>query len=257
VVLKKLGWGHFSTVWLAFSLFDKKLYALKILKSNKKYLDSAFDEEEICKIIAENYLSSTWTKSVKQYFTQTLRKEPSEIVINRETTHCIQMYDWFFHHGPNGKHFVMAFEVLGKNLLSLVKAYDYHGIPMPIVREITRQLLMSLDYMHRICGLIHTDLKPENITFALKEGEEFDLMYKHVFSTPLIDMYEREEKIILNKKQAKNQKKKDRLKKKKNAAKQGAPSTTVAATVEDEDGNEEEEESKQEETATVPKSKAA
>lgn len=53
--MRKLGWGHFSTVWLAFSLADKKLYALKVLKSHKKYLESAFDEEEICKVIADNY----------------------------------------------------------------------------------------------------------------------------------------------------------------------------------------------------------
>ena len=84
----------------------------------------------------------------------------------------------------------MSFEVLGKNLLSLVKKYDYRGIPMPIVREITKQLLMALDYMHRICKLIHTDLKPENITFALKEEEEFQLLYDHVLSTPLVDLYE-------------------------------------------------------------------
>jgi serine/threonine-protein kinase SRPK3 len=32
----------------------------------------------------------------------------------------------------------MAFEVLGKNLLSLIKQYDYKGIPINIVREITR-----------------------------------------------------------------------------------------------------------------------
>lgn len=67
VILRKLGWGHFSTVWLAFSLQDKKLYALKILKSHKKYLESAFDEEAICKIIADNYQSSVWHKSVKSY----------------------------------------------------------------------------------------------------------------------------------------------------------------------------------------------
>lgn len=30
LVLKKLGWGHFSTVWLALKLQDKQLYALKI-----------------------------------------------------------------------------------------------------------------------------------------------------------------------------------------------------------------------------------
>jgi len=28
--LRKLGWGHFSTVWLALKLSDKELYALKI-----------------------------------------------------------------------------------------------------------------------------------------------------------------------------------------------------------------------------------
>jgi hypothetical protein len=32
----------------------------------------------------------------------------------------------------------MAFEVLGKNLLSLIKKYDYEGIPMNTVREICR-----------------------------------------------------------------------------------------------------------------------
>jgi serine/threonine-protein kinase SRPK3 len=74
---------------------------------------------------------------------------------------------------------------------------------------------MGLDYMHRICGLIHTDLKPENVTFGLREGEMFDLLYRHVFNTPLVELYEREERIILNKKQQKNQKKKDRKRKKK------------------------------------------
>ena len=35
-------------------------------------------------------------------------------------------------------HSVMAFEVLGKNLLSMIKKYDYKGIPVPLVRDITR-----------------------------------------------------------------------------------------------------------------------
>ena len=48
------------------------------------------------------------------------------------------MYDWFFHHSINGRHFVMGFEVLGKNLLNLIKKYNYRGIPIPLVREITK-----------------------------------------------------------------------------------------------------------------------
>jgi serine/threonine protein kinase len=63
---------------------------------------------------------------------------------------------------------------------------------------------MGLDYMHRICRLIHTDIKPENIVFSLKEQEKFELLYKYVLSTPLVDLYESTDKIILNKKQQKN-----------------------------------------------------
>jgi hypothetical protein len=52
IILKKLGWGHFSTVWLAFKLSDKQLYALKIQKSAEKYYESGFEEEEILQIVA-------------------------------------------------------------------------------------------------------------------------------------------------------------------------------------------------------------
>jgi serine/threonine-protein kinase SRPK3 len=109
----------------------------------------------------------------------------------------------------------MSFEVLGKNLLLLIKKYDYRGIPIPMVREIIKQVLMGLDYMHRICHLIHTDLKPENINFAFKEEDEFDLLYTHVLLTPLVEIFDHKDKIILNKKQMNNQKKKERKKKKK------------------------------------------
>jgi len=109
----------------------------------------------------------------------------------------------------------MAFELLGKNLLSMIKKYDYKGIPIPVVRRITRQLLLGLDYMHSVCGIIHTDLKPENCVFSLTEQERFELLYKHVLNTPLIEQFETDKPIILNSKQAKNQKKKERKKRKK------------------------------------------
>lgn len=120
-----------------------------------------------------------------------------------------------------GKHFVMAFEVLGKNLLSVIKKYDYRGIPIPVVRNIAKQMLLGLDYMHRVCGVIHTDLKPENAVFALSERDRFQMLFDHVINTPLIDLFESTGPIILNKKQLANQKKKERKKKKKQEARQG------------------------------------
>lgn len=85
----------------------------------------------------------------------------------------------------------MVFEALGDNLLALIKAYKYHGIPVPLVRKFTRQICLGLDFLHRCvpgrhyctalqlgslsapplrrhCGIIHTDLKPENVLLTAK-----------------------------------------------------------------------------------------
>jgi serine/threonine-protein kinase SRPK3 len=63
--------------------------------------------------------------------------------------HCCRLLDSFEHSGPHGRHVCMLFEVLGDNLLALIKAFDYKGVPLPVVRTLTRQMLVALDYLHR------------------------------------------------------------------------------------------------------------
>jgi serine/threonine protein kinase len=65
----------------------------------------------------------------------------------------------------------MVFEILGVNLLEVIKRYNYKGVPFPIVRVMAKQLLMGLDYLNRICKIIHTDLKPENVSLCLTPKE--------------------------------------------------------------------------------------
>jgi len=88
-----------------------------------------------------------------------------------DTSHCVQLLNSFIHHGPNGKHFVMVFEILGVNFLEIIKRYNYQGVPMPLARRLARQCLIGLDYMHRMCKIIHTDFKPENVVICLKDSE--------------------------------------------------------------------------------------
>jgi serine/threonine-protein kinase SRPK3 len=57
----------------------------------------------------------------------------------------------------------MVFEVLGDNLLSLIREYNHRGVPLPVVRHLSKQMLIALDFLHTTCGIIHTDLKPENV----------------------------------------------------------------------------------------------
>jgi serine/threonine-protein kinase SRPK3 len=65
----------------------------------------------------------------------------------------------------------MVFEVLGENLLGLIKRYQNRGVPEHIVRQIAKQVLLGLDYVHRCCGIIHTDLKPENVLICIDDVE--------------------------------------------------------------------------------------
>ena len=65
----------------------------------------------------------------------------------------------------------MVFEVMGVTLLEIIKRYNYKGIPLPLVRIITKQILIGLDFLHRICHIIHTDLKPENVLVCLTNDE--------------------------------------------------------------------------------------
>ncbi|XRB21310.1 serine/threonine-protein kinase SRPK3 [Pseudoscourfieldia marina] len=137
-VLEKLGWGHFSTVWLVRSTNEANtLGALKVQKSAEHYTEAARDEMAILRQIA--------------------RGDP------KGDKNVVRLLDSFDVRGPNGLHVCMVFEPLGDNLLSLIKRYDYHGVPLEIVRNIARQLLVALDYLHREHSVIHTDLKPENV----------------------------------------------------------------------------------------------
>jgi serine/threonine-protein kinase SRPK3 len=61
----------------------------------------------------------------------------------------------------------MVFEILGVNLLEIIKRYNCEGVPMHLCRAIAKQVLIGLDYLHRICGIIHTDLKPEYVLLCL------------------------------------------------------------------------------------------
>ena len=54
-------------------------------------------------------------------------------------------------------------QVLGDNLLELIREFNCEGIPVGIVKHLTRQILVALDYLHEKLQIIHTDLKPENV----------------------------------------------------------------------------------------------
>ncbi|KAK5626659.1 hypothetical protein RRF57_002374 [Xylaria bambusicola] len=147
-VVRKLGWGHFSTVWLSRDNTNGKHVALKVVRSASHYTETAIDEVKLLQKIVQANPNHPGRKYV------------------------VSLLDSFEHKGPNGVHICMVFEVLGENLLGLIKKWQHRGIPRELVMQITKQVLMGLDYLHRECGIIHTDLKPENVLIEIGDVEQ-------------------------------------------------------------------------------------
>ena len=152
-VVRKLGWGHFSTVWLSKDNTTGKHVALKVVRSAAHYTETALDEIKLLnKVVDAN------------------KEHPGR-------QYVVSLLDSFNHKGPHGVHVCMVFEVLGENLLGLIKRWNHRGIPMPLVKQITKQVLLGLDYLHRECGIIHTDLKPENVLIEIGDVEQIVKTY--------------------------------------------------------------------------------
>ncbi|CAH1782643.1 unnamed protein product [Owenia fusiformis] len=145
-VVRKLGWGHFSTVWLCWDLKERRFVALKVVKSAEHYTETALDEIKLLKCVRDSDVLDPY----------------------REKT--VQLLDDFKISGVNGTHVCMVFEVLGHNLLKLIIRSNYQGVPIANVKTIIRQTLEGLHYLHTKCKIIHTDIKPENILICVDEN---------------------------------------------------------------------------------------
>ncbi|XP_077028552.1 SRSF protein kinase 3-like [Agelaius phoeniceus] len=115
-VVRKLGWGHFSTVWLCWDLRRKRFVALKVVKSAPQYTETALDEIKLLKCVRDS--------------------DPSD----PKRENIVQLIDDFKISGVNGVHVCMVLEVLGQQLLRWIIKSNYQGLPLPCVKSIVRQV---------------------------------------------------------------------------------------------------------------------
>ena len=101
IPLKYLGRGTFSQVWLVYDLANDRYLAMKCVKP--KYFRYSKDEIKIMHEI---------TKS-----------DPD----NKQQ--IMHMYDFFVYNEGDDRIMCMLFEVLGSELMKLMKKYNYKGLP--------------------------------------------------------------------------------------------------------------------------------
>jgi len=149
---KQVGLGTFGRVVECIDLHSRNrrrdggsaLVAIKIVRSVKRYCESAKIEAEIVGQINRRG--------------------------GRGLSHCVVLHDGFTFYG----HFCLVFESLGPSLYDFMKKHDYRPFPMICIQDFAVQLLETMEFLHSF-GLIHTDLKIENI--LLTNGRE--VTYRH------------------------------------------------------------------------------
>jgi hypothetical protein len=130
-VLKKLGWGHFSTVWYSLDSRTGKHVALKVQKSADNYTDAAYDEIELLRTAqlkaeeADASLTLEWRSEQRhaveelQAFEESGAPPPEEgspeddrlqqlrdflrLPQPHFESHVVGLVDHFIHVGPHGK----------------------------------------------------------------------------------------------------------------------------------------------------------
>lgn len=218
-IIEKIGFGYFSTVWLCNDLKNHEFVALKIQKSGVSYMEAAMDEIDIINKVHRNTSNPKW--------------------LDGENNHIVKISSHFMHRGPNGNHVCIAFEVLGANLVQLMHYYNFKGVPIETCKNIIKQSLIALNYLHRICGVIHTDIKPENILLTLSEGQVKELkstskisnIIPHVHEKIYTEMQKEENpcKAVLNRREKKKIHK--RLKKDERKARRGIKDPPVEVII--------------------------
>jgi len=142
VVQKLLGDGTFGRVLGCMDMQTKENVAVKVVKGVRRYCEHAEAEAEV--------------------LSEILRLDPGRQSL------CVELRDHFLH--PR-QHYCIVFEPLDISVRDFLKATGNMGLYLSDIRQLARQLLQSLSFLHRI-GVTHTDLKCRNV--MLRDGS-FDV----------------------------------------------------------------------------------
>lgn len=128
-----LGVGVFSVVWPCADS-NNKLVALKVIRYQEHFRRYA-DKEVL----------------IMQRVTELAAQDPEG------SAQIATMRDFFVHKVGQVEHLCMAFEKLEDNLRTVGR------LPLDKVLRFSKQILVGLRYLHDIVGLVHCDVKPDNL----------------------------------------------------------------------------------------------
>ncbi|KAF9237968.1 kinase-like domain-containing protein, partial [Melanogaster broomeanus] len=147
-IIRKLGWGQHSSVWLARDT-GQRYVAVKILSSHATQVQGRLANE------------LAFSQRI-----QDMSKSSAHVGGN----HLTAPLDNFQLTSAHGSHLCIVYEAMGS--FSSTFQGQTKKLPVNMAKNVARQLLLALDFLHRECHIIHTDIKPDNILIKLDDPDK-------------------------------------------------------------------------------------
>ena len=142
VAIHMIGNGSFSEVWLSYDYKTKEYVAIKIFDNN---ITAYHDEIEIFEQLSKS-----------------------------KCKYCIECLDSF----ETNEYACIVQKLMVGSLYMILKKQYRHGFPMKFLWKITKDMLIALDHIHNNIGIVHTDIKPENILLVGRSIEVEQIIQK-------------------------------------------------------------------------------
>ena len=155
LIINKIGYGTFSSVWLGYSLVLKELVAIKIYHPQE--FNNSINEINILNKIKNSNINTDYIITCIDIF---------------EIQPLINLDNYFNSDEILNNHKIIVLPFIGYSTYDLLDFYE-DGINNTILLKIIKQLLLGLIEFEKL-NLFHTDLKPENI---LLNGKSYKIRY--------------------------------------------------------------------------------
>ncbi|EPY54195.1 CMGC/CLK protein kinase Lkh1 [Schizosaccharomyces cryophilus OY26] len=147
-VIRLLGHGTFGKVIQCYDQVQGKHVAIKVTRAIPKYREASLIELRVLQTISQN--------------------DPTN------ENKCIELKDYFDYR----KHICIVTDLFGWSVFDFLKNNNYIPFPLFHIQSLAHQLFKSVAFLHEI-GLVHTDLKPENVLLVSNASKNIRLPYRN------------------------------------------------------------------------------
>ncbi|KAK5111488.1 hypothetical protein LTR62_004941 [Meristemomyces frigidus] len=151
-VLAKLDWGSAATTWFCKDQVTQRFVALKIT-AIQLAADGSRHVQQRLEWKAYNRLSGMETSHEGVRYIREIQAR----------------FDLSSPSAAGAEHACLVFDVAGVHLTELERIYPGRRLPINLTKDVLKNVLKAMDFLHSEAGIVHTDIRKENIFFPASQ----------------------------------------------------------------------------------------